>query len=48
MVMPVGEDGRDQSLDQVERGLDGRVIKQRLFRSQTGRNSGPVAVRTYE
>lgn len=31
MVIPVGEDGGDQSLDQVERGLDGRVTKQRLF-----------------
>jgi len=31
MVIPVGEEGGDQSLDQVERGLDGRVTKTRLF-----------------
>merc|ERR1711931_601997 len=31
MVIPVGEDGGDQSLDQVERGMDGEVTKTRLF-----------------
>jgi len=31
MVIPVGEDGGDQSLDQVERGMDGKVTKTRLF-----------------
>ena len=31
MIIPVGEDGGDQSLDQVERGLDGKVTKTRLF-----------------
>merc|ERR1711964_48603 len=31
MVIPVWEDGGDQSLDQVERGVDGKVTKKRLF-----------------
>jgi len=31
MVIPVGEEGGDQSLDQVEKGMDGKVTKTRLF-----------------
>jgi len=31
MVIPVGDEGGDQSLDQVERSLDGKVTKTRLF-----------------
>merc|ERR1719373_1498101 len=31
MVIPVGDEGGDQSLDQVERSMDGKVTKTRLF-----------------
>ena len=31
MVIPVGPDGGDQSLDQIDKAEDGRVVKTRLF-----------------
>ena len=31
MVIPVGPDGGDQSLDQIDKGADGKVVKTRLF-----------------
>ena len=31
MVIPVGPDGGDQSLDQIDKGQDGSVVKTRLF-----------------
>jgi len=31
MVIPVGPDGGDQSLDQIDKSLDGGVVKTRLF-----------------
>jgi len=31
MVIPVGAEGGDQSLDQIDKGMDGKVVKTRLF-----------------
>ena len=31
MVIPVGPEGGDQSLDQIDKGADGKVVKTRLF-----------------
>ena len=31
MVIPVGPDGGDQSLDQIDKGMDGKVTRSTLF-----------------